>query len=411
MLDVLIIGAGITGIAAGCLLRRRGLENFIILEAAAVPGGLCRTQIADGHIVDVGGGHFLCSKQPEVYEFIFSHMPEDEFNCFDRVSKIHLQGRLIDYPMEINIWQLPVAEQIEYLLSMMQTFIASPEGQASNFEQWIRQNLGNRVAENYMLPYNRKLWGIEPRQMDVDWLGKIPQLNTREILRACLDRQADREKMPSHACFYYPKQGGFQEIFAALLAKVQEKVVLGEAVKTLAFQQGFWSVNGTYQARAVINTAPWPDLYQGLGAPSEMENCFAKLQSNAVVVSLWEKEYDHDWHWCYYPDDNFEYHRDFYIRNFAPHSRPDGLYTETNRERWPGKRAVWRQGAKPVFEHINRRAYPIPVLGHAKARKTILDFYGEHRLYGAGRWGRWEYMNADVCILDAMRLVDRILAG
>lgn len=335
MLDVLIIGAGITGVTIGRLLQMRGIDNFIILEAAAEPGGLCRTELIAGHVLDTGGGHFLCSKYPEVYDFVFSHIPVSAFSLFERVSKVSLQGNIIDYPIEANIWQLPVEAQIDYLQSVMQTN-DQKHIPITNYEEWIRGNLGEKIAVNYMLPYNQKLWGIEPCHMDIDWLGKIPQLNLREILAACLSKKPDRNKMPSHTRFYYPKQGGFQEIFDGIYSRVKQAVALNEQVKSLRFLGDFWSVNDTFEARIVINTAPWPDLYEGLGAPPELEGCFTKLKSNSIVVSLWEESYEHDWHWCYYPDSQFHYHRDFFINNFAPHSRTGGVYTETNLLRWPG---------------------------------------------------------------------------
>ena len=80
MYEFIIIGGGITGVTLGRLLQMSGVNNFIILEAESEAGGLCRTKLIDGHYLDIGGGHFLCTKYPQVYDFIFSHIPKEEFN-------------------------------------------------------------------------------------------------------------------------------------------------------------------------------------------------------------------------------------------------------------------------------------------------------------------------------------------
>jgi len=51
-----ILGSGITGLALQHFLN----EDSVVLEAADVPGGLCRTYLKDGFGYDLGG-HILFS--------------------------------------------------------------------------------------------------------------------------------------------------------------------------------------------------------------------------------------------------------------------------------------------------------------------------------------------------------------
>ena len=82
--NYIIIGAGITGVTAARQLPQSGVERILVLEAGPEIGGLCRTKNIRGHVsLDVGGGHFLCTKHPEVYDFIFEHLAKSEFNHFD----------------------------------------------------------------------------------------------------------------------------------------------------------------------------------------------------------------------------------------------------------------------------------------------------------------------------------------
>ncbi|MEM9510683.1 MAG: NAD(P)-binding protein [Cyanobacteria bacterium P01_E01_bin.35] len=406
MIDYLIIGGGITGITLARLLQQKNQNNFLVLEAGKEPGGLCRTEKVGEHYLDTGGGHFLCSKYPEVYDFIFAHIAKSEFNYFPRVSKIELENEVIDYPVESNLWQLSTEKKVDYLISAILAGEANDQSEPSNYLEWIRWKLGDRIAEFYMLPYNEKIWGVNPNEMDIDWLHKIPSVNTKEIVLSCLERSSDTDKFPSHQGFYYPKQGGFQVIFDAIYQHVADQVRLSQPVTCLEKIEQGWLVNNQYEAKVVINTAPWTKLYQALAVPEKLEDCFDKLRSNSIVVSLWEEEYEHDWHWCYIPDSSARHHREFYIHNFAPHSQSNGLYTETNYIRWENQSGSYRFNSKPIYEHTNEIAYPIPTLGHDNAIKSILDYYQTQHLFGVGRWGQWKYFNSDVCMREAMKFVE-----
>lgn len=405
--DYLIIGAGVTGITL-CKKLREKKQNVIVLEAKSQPGGLCTTKNINGHMLDVGGGHFFHTKHPEIFDYIFKYLKKDEFNYFSpRVSKLKMGETTIDYPLESNLWQLPQEEQIRYLVSVVRNGESLGKPEPRNYEEWIRWKLGDMICDNYMIPYNEKLWGVTPAEMDVDWLYKIPRVNVEEVIRYCLDKKQDVNKYPAHICFYYPKKGGFQSIVDAIAKDEKEHIVLDQPVTKLQKQaDGTWLVNGTYVAANVINTTPWNDLFKALGSPAELADDFAHICYNRIVISLYKKNYTENWHWRYVPDRDRRYHREFYIANFAKDSRKDGIYLETNAKRFQGEEACF--GGKMIYHEETAAAYPIPVIGHKKAISRILDYYRPQRLFGVGRWGQHEYQNADVSMFEAFKFVENL---
>lgn len=401
--DYVIIGGGISGIAAARLLQLSGVERVAVLEAEAEPGGLCRTREIGGHVLDTGGGHFLCTKYPEVYAFVFAHIARTEFNWFDRISRVAINGTEVDYPLESNLWQLPRRACAEYLVSLAQNGEARGLPAPADFEGWIRWKLGDRIAEDYMLPYNRKIWGVPAAEMDTDWLHKIPRVQVREVLEACLARAADPVHLPSHAGFYYPKRGGFQRVFDALADPVRDLIHTGTPVRSLERIGDTLVVNGRLRARAVINTAPWTTLLDSPLLRGEAATAARRLRHNEIVVSLHEGgDAATDAHWRYEPDERLTHHRTFFIPNFAPHSAAGGFYRETNGQRWHAG------AAGEIFAASNPFAYPIPAIGWAAAIESVLTQARQHGVHGLGRWGQWQYFNSDVCLREAMLLVDRL---
>ena len=78
----LILGAGPAGLTFARMLKDRGENSFLVLEKESEAGGLCRSTMVDGSPYDIGGGHFLDVRRPEVNKFLFRFMPEEEWDKY-----------------------------------------------------------------------------------------------------------------------------------------------------------------------------------------------------------------------------------------------------------------------------------------------------------------------------------------
>jgi protoporphyrinogen oxidase len=401
--DYIILGSGVTGIACGRVLQQKNNNNFLILEAESDVGGLCRTREVNGHYFDIGGGHVLHSKHDDVLRWIFNHIPEDKFYKMDTKVIIQLEGNEVNFPIELNLWQLPKNLQVEYLHSYITA--ASQNIEYENYEDWVRNYLGDKIADNYMIPYNKKLWCIDISRLNTAWLSKIPETDLKLILKTIVEKKANfDENVVSHSSFYYPKEGGFQTIIDAIAKHVKDKILLNTRADIIRYDSdsGLWFINEKFVAKKVVTTIPWPLLdIQGLpdfDFKSEMGN----LEVLSNVISLWEREpYAHDNHWMYIPDPEVEQHREFYIKNIAPHSKEGGVMTDINYKRWLKNGKKWKAGT-PLDEHVNIWSYPLPTTIYKDSIRKILDFTKDYNLYGLGRWGQWQYFNTDQCIKQAI---------
>ena len=165
MYKYVILGAGPAGLAFANRLMQLGENNFVVIEAMSEAGGLCRSMTVDGSPLDIGGGHFLDVRRPKVNEFLFDFMPEEEWELFERDSQISIHGQYINHPFEANIWQLDIEDQIGYLKSIAKAGSNIGDEKPSDFIDWIYWKLGDKIAEDYMLPYNSKMFGEDLNQL------------------------------------------------------------------------------------------------------------------------------------------------------------------------------------------------------------------------------------------------------
>ena len=321
----IVLGAGPAGLTFANMLKRKGITDFLVLEAEREAGGLCRSTEVDGAPLDIGGGHFLDVRRPKVNEFLFSFMPEDEWNMFTRNTKISIEGEMIDHPIEANIWQMDIEKQVAYLLSIAEAGCVQGAPMPEKFVDWIYWKLGKRVAEDYMIPYNSKMFAADLDALGTYWLDKLPNVSFENTLRSCLVHHAYGEQ-PGHAQFYYPKKYGYGELWLRMADAVKrymiyECTVTGIAVLTDGRKKISCADGSSYLAENVITTVPWGSLEKLDGMPDELWTESRKLRHSSVWIEYVPKHLETGAQWIYYPEEKLDYHRILVRHNFCPDSR------------------------------------------------------------------------------------------
>ncbi len=41
-----------------------------------------------------------------------------------------------------------------------------------NFLEWLQQGFGQGILDLFLVPYNRKVWGYDPSEMNTEWMGE-----------------------------------------------------------------------------------------------------------------------------------------------------------------------------------------------------------------------------------------------
>ena len=397
----LILGAGPAGLTLANKLKQMGITDFCVLEKEKTAGGLCRSADVDGSAFDIGGGHFLDVRRPKVNEFLFGFMPEDEWNKFTRDSRIVVNGNVVNHPIEANIWQMKIDDQVDYLKSIAAAGCNVGTKMPENFVDWIYWKLGNRVAQDYMIPYNQKMFSKELNQLGTYWLEKLPNVSFKDTLRSCLTHKP-YGKQPGHAEFYYPKEYGYGELWLRMADAIRNQIEYNKAVKSIDFNtHEVRATDGSsYTADVIITTIPWPEFSGLIGMPEEIKHSISKLKYSSIQTEYFEENLDTPCHWIYYPDPKLPYHRILVRHNFCANSK--GYWTETNSER------ICMEEPNNNFKYLNQYAYPLNTVEKPQIMKELLAWSKEHHVIGLGRWGEHQHYNSDVTVELAMKLADEL---
>lgn len=398
----LILGAGPAGLTFANKLKQSGETSFLVLEYEKEAGGLCRSEYVDGSPLDIGGGHFLDARRKNVNEFLFKFMPEEEWDLYDRDSRIEVKGNLVNHPIEANIWQMKIEDQVDYLKSIAIAGCNLGKKMPEEFVEWIYWKLGEKIADDYMIPYNQKMFSKELNQLGTYWLEKLPNVSFEETLLSCLNKKAYGTQ-PGHAQFYYPKKYGYGELWLRMAEAINNNIEYGKKVKGIDFNSNTVTTSdgAQYKADFIITTIPWIEFEEIKGMPEDIYNSIRELKFSSIQVEYYRENLDTKAQWIYYPDTNLSYHRILVRHNFCPNSR--GYWTETNSER-----VDMEKSNDNNFKYMNKYAYPLNTINKPFIMKRLLDWSREHKVYGLGRWGEHQHYNSDVTVALAMNMADSI---
>lgn len=241
MKKVIIIGAGPAGITAGYeLLKQSDEYEVTILEESPYIGGISRTEVYNGHRMDIGGHRFF-SKSEEVNDWWEKIMPMQGAPAYDddklgrdvpltkggpdparedrvmlnrsRISHIYYNRKFFEYPVKMNMdtfknmgFGTTMQAGFSYLGSMV---AKKPENSLENF--YINQ-FGKKLYSMFFEGYTEKLWGRHPREIDPSWgAQRTKGLSITEIVkdatRKVFHKEAKEVNTSLIGAFKYPKLG------------------------------------------------------------------------------------------------------------------------------------------------------------------------------------------------------------
>jgi protoporphyrinogen oxidase len=261
------LGGGAAGLSVAYHLAKAGITSHVF-EAEPAVGGMCRTAEFAGLRFDMGA-HRLHDVLPDVTREI-GQLLGDALAVVDAPSHIYHEGERIPFPPT----PLGLARALGFgrmAVSMARHLVSRRRG-GDNFRDAAIARYGRLVAENFLVNYTEKLWGVPADQLSPDVSGKRLQgLDVRAALRSLVGFKRSPHLDGS---FLYPRHG-FGQITDALAARVRH-------VHTQAKVEAVFHARDTLTAirladgrqfapRTVISTLPLSSLVRILDpAPESM---------------------------------------------------------------------------------------------------------------------------------------------
>ncbi|CRG92599.1 hypothetical protein PISL3812_09662 [Talaromyces islandicus] len=467
--DVLVIGAGPTGLGAAKRLNQIDGPSWLIVDSNETPGGLASTDVTpEGFLYDVGG-HVIFSHYKYFDDCIDEALPKpDDWYTHQRISYVRCQGQWVPYPFQNNISMLPKEEQVRCIEGMID---AALEARVSNtkpkdFDEWILRQMGVGLADLFMRPYNFKVWAVPTTKMQCSWLGeRVAAPNVKAVTSNVIMNKTAGNWGPN-ATFRFPARGGTGGIWTAVADTLpKEKTRYGEHGKVTKVNASAKVVTlgdgTTVGYEKLVSTMAVDGLIEQLGDKDLIEDSKGLFYSTTHVIGVGIRgerpERIGDKCWLYFPEDNCPFYRATIFSNYSPYNQPEASKELPTLQLADGSKPA-SSGAKPgpywsimlevsessykpvnvetilkdsiqglvntemlnpgdeIVSTYHRRfdhGYPTPSLEREGALTKILPKLQEKGIWSRGRFGSWRYEvgNQDHSFMLGVEAVDNIVNG
>jgi len=403
----IIIGAGVTGLTYANFTQ----NPYMIIEADDHTGGLCNTIVQDDFVWDYSG-HFFHFQDPMIASFIRERLDESGLVKVEKHTQIKYKDRLVDFPFQKNIHQLPHEEFIDCLYDLFNI----GEIEQHSFKDMLYAKFGKSIAEKFLIPYNTKLYATDLNLLDKDAMGRFfPYADKEDIIRNF--RKSENDSY--NGSFLYHKGGAIQYVRALERDIPKEKICLNEHVERINLQaQLVYTNKRTIQYEHLISTIPLVQLLQ----LCQLQYDNSILSWNKVLVfnlGFNGKGADRVNHWIYFPENEYCFYRVGFYSNIIPLDRMS-LYVEiglnpnddvnieqklqqvlnnlqtagiVNEEQLVSWHSVIMN---PAYVHVSQKG-----IAEVTKLKTILT---KSDVYSIGRYGSWNYSSIEDNMKEAIML-------
>lgn len=412
-MKIAIIGAGISGLSAGQMLRDAAIDA-VLFEKEEAPGGLIRCKLVDGSLFHMCGGHVFNSNRTDVLDWFWMRFDrETEFVRVERNSVICMDGdKWVRYPIENHVYMLDdntLKCFVSELLGQMYDNIDATN-HADNLEQLLVRRFGRTLYEYYFKPYNEKIWGRSLTTVPTSWLdGKLPMPTAEEMIYNNIRRA--KEKKFVHSVFWYERVGGSQCIVDRLSQNLDIRYGFKGTINLNS--KGRWIVNDMEFDSVIFtgNIKTLPSMLCGVDL-SAFAAAIDSLDSHGTT-SVFCNIDDNPYTWIYQPTRTHASHRIICTGNFsASNNRTDNstatveFTDEISKEDILENLKHMPLHPQYITHHYNECTYPIHDSRTREMIAGVKKALANHNLYLTGRFAEWEYYNMDTAIGAAMDLIN-----
>lgn len=429
--EVVILGAGLTGLIAARELLRSGARDVLLLERDARPGGLLKTNRSAGVTIDELP-HVFFTKNKRAAA-VFREMAGPVYSYRHRLG-VMWKGGYVDFPFQDNIHQLGLEDRKTALRGLLEARFKSVPAGPRNLEELAVRELGGGITDLFFRPYNEKLWQTPLAGMDHKWLAaKIRLPGAAGLADSILGgRRAGSGDAAPHAEFVYPKRGGIESLVEGLLESLKPAAPVcgAEVLKIDARRKTVLTSRGEVGYGRLVSTLPL-DRAVRLAGLTECSGPASRLRATRVLCLQYVLSGVNlpPYHWIYVPDPAAPFYRLTRADLINPGAAPGGhaLLVECALPSGGANRAaaglaprvtaglvklgvIRKKDIKTLRAYDHFPAYPVPHAGHGEDVPFCLRRLEEAGIISAGRFGEWAIYNMDHSIEAGISAAEKILS-
>lgn len=423
--NIVVLGAGLTGLSFAF-----HYDNKIpIFEKKSFAGGLVHTEDINGYKFDYGP--HLFHMRSDYVKMLISNTLKVKMETYNRKAMIYYDEKLIPYPFELNLFSLNERIKSECLNGISEIDLNIRNDlkklKSGSYKNYALKAFGRGISNHYLLPYNRKIWDMDPEDLTCEWMRFLPTADVEKIKRSVCQPNPDY-KFGYNVLFQYPLDYGIQEVsdsFAKNLIDIRfnkEVCKIDFINKIIDFESGekikYRTLVSTLPLKYLIFRSNSDELKRS--AKYLLNTCVYNI--NLVVKGMIPKGV----HWIYFPGSEFEFYRTSFSKNYFPNCTPNdeqiiSIEVSSRNYNFDIDRitniVLKKISNLNIFKiekilFIHSIIIPVAYCIYDKKRteivKNLRAQLDKLDVISVGRYGGWEYSGMEDAILTGRNLAERM---
>ncbi|MEZ0338176.1 MAG: protoporphyrinogen oxidase [Aquificaceae bacterium] len=254
MIDVAVVGSGISGLSVAWYLSKKGFE-VKVFEKEDLPGGNIQTVKKEGFILELGPQTIMADKRVE--EFLSDAGIEPEYASERaKIRYIYKKGRLISLPLSpLSFLKSPLLSLFGKIRVLKEPLIAPSIKPEESIAEFVIRRLGKEFHDYIVAPFISGVYAGDTEKLSVKYaVRRVYELerNFGSLIKGAIKLKA---LGPAGRLISFP--GGNYTLIERLSSELSvdtENVVLKIRRKDDRFIID--AKNGKYEAKAVVVSAP-----------------------------------------------------------------------------------------------------------------------------------------------------------
>lgn len=397
----IILGAGVTGLAAGIS------TGAPIYEANSYPGGICHSYTKNGYRFEVGGGHWLFGTDKPTLNFISSLSP---LKKYQRNSAVYFSKKdlYVPYPLQNHLSYLPEKIAKKALSEIKKNTNKKPSFTAT-FADWLETNFGKTLCNLFFFPFHQ-LYTV----------GLYTKIAPQDPFKT----PTNNKNSGYNVTFAYPRKG-----LGDLIEKMARKCEIHHNQKVVKInlkkKEVFFANGASLNYKKIISALPLNKMVKM--AKINLDEPPAPYTS-VMVINIGAKKGKKcpPYHWLYIPENKSGFHRVGFYSNiehsFLPHSSRErvSLYVE---KAYLGRKKPTNKELKKLIQDVIKElqgwqfiteaeivdptwietAYTWS-LPNSKWKEKALKALKENDIYQIGRYGGWKFQGILASIKEGLNI-------
>jgi len=436
--QLVIIGAGPTGLAAAVYAQRQGYQ-VTVLEKSSIAGGKGGSRVRGDFVVDFGPHAFHPSTKA-ITQLVEEHGGGQLFPVKVRQT-LYLTDVPMNYPFSLKEaflkldFLLNVRILLDYLfVTIKSLFVPLPK---HTFKQWGIANFGHTLYDLCFGKFSERVWGCSGDLISVEFAKrKLPNFSLGEVLLELIFKKKQNTSYHGNLGFVYHKKG-IGSVYQNMADRIEEqggRVVYNAEIRNIQLSADGNAVTSLTLNKPdheqldvdyLVSSLPIADLISYLSPQTtelrRLANAMQYRHGLIINVVLNRKQFA-DCHWAYLINERFQFNRVSEQKNLsADCAPPDKTLIAFERmckpedEEWAWSAADWmepvlkdlsffgvkREDIHELFVDKVEKAYPFFHVGYEPKKRECLQELGRiHNLISTGRYG----LSMDIDMHDSMLL-------